>query len=195
MAQKWIISDTHFSHANIVRFTKEDGTPIRPGFTDESTGEFVSFHEKDIAFHDECLIQRWNALIAPNDDVYHLGDFGNIEIKKRLNGKVRLILGNHDDRIQAHVLARSFKSVRSWRVFSTEFALPVVLCHYPLHKYVDIPVPRRLNVHGHIHEKVIKDSSGVPDPWYLNVCVEHTNCAPVSFDTLSDWIKKRKDTM
>jgi calcineurin-like phosphoesterase family protein len=53
---KWFISDTHFSHANIIRYT---GRP------------FQSVNEMD-----ERLIENWNALIAPEDIVFFLGDFG-----------------------------------------------------------------------------------------------------------------------
>lgn len=53
-------SDTHFGHANILTFKRDDGSPLRPF---QSIGE-----------HDEILIQNWNALIKPHDKVYHLGD-------------------------------------------------------------------------------------------------------------------------
>ena len=48
------------------------------------------------------IIKRWNSVVSKNDIVYHLGDFafGNknfIEsIVNQLNGKIYLILGNHD---------------------------------------------------------------------------------------------------
>ena len=44
----------------------------------------------------EALIKLWNQTVAPEDKVYHLGDFGNYEILKRLNGKIILILGNYE---------------------------------------------------------------------------------------------------
>lgn len=189
MADKWVISDTHFGHSNIIKFTKSDGSLIRPGFTRRPSGAFTSF--KDIQHHDQCLIDNWNSVIKPNDKVYHLGDFGNIEVAMRLNGKKRLILGNHDDRITLDDMNNFFEKVTVTRRFKNEFAHPVIFSHYPLHKDEASPTPRLINVHGHIHEKIIKDSSGHSDPWYINVSVEQTNCYPLHWDQLNDIVTKR----
>lgn len=58
-----------------------------------------------VAEHDEALIARWNEAVAPDDEVWHLGDFANGasrarcgEIFDRLNGVKRLVRGNHDTR-------------------------------------------------------------------------------------------------
>lgn len=51
---------------------------------------------------DGTLIKNWNALVKPEDTVYHLGDFSfhrNVKsegIMWRLNGKIHFIYGNHD---------------------------------------------------------------------------------------------------
>lgn len=48
------------------------------------------------------MISNWNERVRPNDEVYHLGDFGFApldelqDIFDRLNGNKHLILGNHD---------------------------------------------------------------------------------------------------
>lgn len=192
MKNKWIISDTHFGHKNIIKFTKPDGSPIRPGFTREPTRAFTSF--KDIEHHDETLIDRYNERVAPNDDVYFLGDFGHpLSIAGRLHGKKRLILGNHDDIHKIGELAQYFESVRAWRIFGEKdgFAHQIVLTHFPLHADERKPAVRRICVHGHIHEKVILRPNGLPDPWYINVCVEHTNHAPMAWEDLQKIVKKR----
>lgn len=75
-------SDTHFNHANIIRFCN------RPF--------------KDVNQMNEVLIENWNRVISPGDTVFHFGDFclgGSLEwtnVLDRLNGKIHLILGNHD---------------------------------------------------------------------------------------------------
>jgi calcineurin-like phosphoesterase family protein len=49
----------------------------------------------------EVLIQKWNNLVTPEDEVYYLGDFSMaarpVEIyTTRLNGTKYLVPGNHD---------------------------------------------------------------------------------------------------
>lgn len=74
-------ADHHFWHANIIRFCN------RPfGFVQEMN---------------EVLIQKWNNLVAPEDEVYYLGDFSMaarpVEMyTTRLNGIKYLVPGNHD---------------------------------------------------------------------------------------------------
>lgn len=55
---------------------------------------------------DECLINLWNKIVTPDDEIYNLGDFSfynSVEkikqILTRLNGKHSLILGNRDNLI------------------------------------------------------------------------------------------------
>jgi len=50
---------------------------------------------------DDALIDNWNALVAPGDVVWHLGDFSFAEPEpyvERLNGQIHLVFGNHDER-------------------------------------------------------------------------------------------------
>jgi calcineurin-like phosphoesterase family protein len=80
----YFTSDTHFGHANVIRF---DSRP------------FGSIEE-----HDDILIKNWNSVVKPDDDVWHLGDFSfrnriNIcRYLEKLNGRIHLVRGNHDDK-------------------------------------------------------------------------------------------------
>ena len=47
MSKIWIISDTHFAHANILTFKKKDGTLVRPGFN-------------DVQDMDDYMVKQWN---------------------------------------------------------------------------------------------------------------------------------------
>lgn len=90
----WIISDTHFGHVNIL-----DYEPCRHQWL--STG--IDAAKDDLVGHmNSVLIEAWNSTVSEGDTVYHLGDFamGNPEkwpgYRKRLNGRIVLIKGNHD---------------------------------------------------------------------------------------------------
>jgi calcineurin-like phosphoesterase family protein len=83
MSKIFFTSDHHFGHTNILKFSN------RP---------FENIEE----MNDE-LIKRWNEKINPEDEVYHLGDFGMTkdsglinEILDQLNGTKYLIVGNHE---------------------------------------------------------------------------------------------------
>ena len=87
MKNIFFVSDTHFGHANCLKFTRSDGSPLRI---------FSSVEEMD-----ETMITRWNSVVKPNDRIYHCGD---VVMRKeflhsvlpRLNGKKVLLMGNHD---------------------------------------------------------------------------------------------------
>lgn len=81
--RRFYTADHHFGHANII------GMAGRPW--------------PDIGAHDEALIARWNEVVGPDDEVWHLGDFANKchgkrlrEIFGSLNGHKKLVPGNHD---------------------------------------------------------------------------------------------------
>ena len=171
MADIWVISDTHFNHANILKFEDKLGKPCRVF--------------SDVDEMNETMITNWNSVVKPQDKVYHLGDvlFGLDKDKwlddnfKRLNGKKRLVVGNHDN---IKVLAPHFQKVSLWRDFS-EFGL--LLTHVPVHPSTLKETHRFgpggiVNVHGHIHQ------NPSPDGPYRCVCVEQTNYTPVNIEEL-----------
>ena len=58
MPSVFLVSDTHFGHAGVCRFTRNDGvTKLRPW--------------DDVAEMDEAMIQAWNDRVKPNDKVSH----------------------------------------------------------------------------------------------------------------------------
>ena len=169
----WVISDTHFNHANILTFKDSVGKPTRT---------FNSVEEMN-----EIMIQRWNEVVRPGDKVYHLGDvlFGLDKedwLNKnmpRLKGSKRLVFGNHDEP-KHFVNTGHFNKTSLWRMF-TEFN--ILLTHVPVHKstlredrFDGKPV---LNVHGHIHQ------NKSPEGPYHCVCVEQTDYRPVNIEDLT----------
>lgn len=159
----WFISDTHFGHENIIKFTDDKGDRIRP---------FNSVEEMD-----EKMVENWNRVVRPQDRIYHLGDVAInrrcLAILSRLNGKKVLIKGNHDI-FKLKDYTEFFEDIRAYKVFPK---YGVICSHIPVHPN-QLEARFKLNIHGHMHQNVIKDSR------YVNICVEHTDYTPVSLEMI-----------
>lgn len=168
----WFSSDWHFGHSNFLNFKKEDGSPCR---------DFKTVDDMD-----EYMIARHNEKVGPNDKFYHLGDVAfKLEvfhrIMPRLNGKKRLILGNHDKFNMAEYTKYFEKVYESWQpVRNVVFThRPILLGDHDHHNKL------QFNCHGHIHHHMIRN------PRYINLCVEHHDYSPVHWDWISKEIEKR----
>lgn len=199
MTNTFFVSDTHFGHEKTcTTFKNEDGSPLRP---------FANAQEMD-----EQMVLRWNAVVRPQDKVYHLGDVvinkKFLNIMFRLNGSKRLIRGNHDIMKTKDYMAK--ENENGTPMFSEVYGVRVlddmILSHIPLHP--DSVTERfGTNVHGHLHANQVMveyEPDGKydvylgpgpfrhPDPRYLCVCVEHTDYTPISIDEVRDRIKVRR---
>jgi calcineurin-like phosphoesterase family protein len=163
MRDIFIISDTHFGHANILRFT------------DSTTGARVRPHWETVEAMDEHMIDRWNSTVQDSDIVYHLGDVymrNGTEILPRLKGRKRLILGNHDNGKDQNLL-KHFEKIMVWRMFP-EFNC--LLTHVPVHESTLFKV--EYNLHGHIHQ------NASPTARHINCCVEVQDYTPKHIEEL-----------
>ena len=184
MPATFLTSDTHFGHAGVCRFLRNDGvTKLRPWDTPEEM--------------DEEMVKRWNERVRPKDKVYHLGDVvinrRALDIMSRLNGDKVLIRGNHDIfKLEDYI--KYFRDVRGYHVMSG-----MILSHIPVHEE---SIGRfGVNVHGHLHaNRVMRKAESTMefmergvrswiDPRYHCVCVEQTDFAPI---LLEDMIKRIK---
>jgi calcineurin-like phosphoesterase family protein len=169
----FLVSDTHFGHAGVCRFTHEDtGVKIRP-WTDPDE-------------MDEAMVKLWNERVGKNDKVYHLGDVvinrKSLGIMRRLNGDKVLIRGNHDI-FKDEEYREHFRELRAYHVMNG-----MILSHIPLHP--DSLGRFGVNIHGHTHSnRVMKevydstyDYKSVIDTPYHCVGVEQTDFTPILFE-------------
>lgn len=103
------------------------------------------------------MIENWNAVVSPDDTVYHLGDFamGRFEAaaayRKALNGRIVLVLGNHD-RSAKRMLELGFDEVHAQMGLKLDGA-ELLLTHKPsVAMQIRETVLQGLNLHGHVHE-------------------------------------------
>jgi calcineurin-like phosphoesterase family protein len=169
MPSVFLVSDTHFGHAGVCRFT------------DDKTGEKIR-PWTDPAEMDEAMIKMWNDTVRPNDKVYHLGDVvinrKALATLSRLNGDKVLIKGNHDI-FRLEEYTPYFRDIRGYHVMNN-----MILSHIPVHP--DSKGRFAGNIHGHLHTRKLDD------PWYQCVCVEQTDFKPILFE---DVLKRFKETV
>lgn len=171
----YFTSDTHFGSQRTLELSK------RP---------FKSVEEMDNA-----LIQNWNSIVAENDTVYHLGDFGNYDMVKELNGNIIFILGNYeqkdkldffnddDEEFETFLLSKGFKEVWLYAGYynDRDKLRGVRLTHKP-----EDCERNRFNLFGHIHKLCMIKSYG------LNVGIDCHNFKPISADEVI-WYKDAID--
>ena len=165
MPAVFLTSDTHFGHAGVCHFTRNDGvTKLRP-WTDPNE-------------MDEEMVKRWNETVRPNDTVYHLGDVvinrKALKIMSRLNGDKVLMRGNHDI-FRDDEYRMYFRELRAYHVMNG-----MILSHIPIH--TESLGRFGKNLHGHTHSNRVMLSSGELDYRYHCVCVEQTDYTPILFE-------------
>lgn len=134
----YFISDVHFGHKNCLAF---DNRPF-----------------SDIESHDNAIISNWNNVVNIDDDVYILGDISwhnvtnTIEILKKLNGRLHLIIGNHDHAFLKNGQFRNmFVEIAHYKELDIGNGVKVILCHYPLISYNGQFRKANIHLYGHVH--------------------------------------------
>ena len=166
------ISDLHFGHANVI---KHDSRPF-----------------SDVDEMDRVMMERWNAMVNEDDDVYVVGDFcfrsGRTAewYLARLKGRKHLIVGNHD--------WRTLKNDKAMAMFvSVDRLLEIedngkfiVLCHYPIAEW-NHSMRGSWHIYGHIHgnKNTTYEFMRTLDH-ALNAGAPLNGYAPVPFDVLVD---------
>ncbi len=155
-------SDSHFGHGGTL------GLYRRP---------FAS-----VAAMDAALIEGWNQVVGPTDQVWHLGDFAIRQKAARVNalldqlhGTKHLVAGNNDG---PDVLAApGWTSVQAYTELTIGHRL-LVLCHYPFRSWRDMG-RGAINLHGHSHGRLS------PLPRQFDVGVDGHGFRPVTLEEIS----------
>jgi calcineurin-like phosphoesterase family protein len=158
----YFTSDQHFGHAAARSFYH------RP---------FASVTDMDRA-----MVDRWNSVIEPEDELWHLGDFAVRQSAERvasllrvLHGQKHLITGNNDDAAVTNCDCDGWQSVQPYAEVTVD-GRRLVLCHYPFRTWRNMG-RGSINLHGHSHGKL------KPLPRQFDVGVDVRNFRPV---TLAD---------
>lgn len=180
----YITSDFHFYHDR--------------GFIYEPRG-FSSVEEMNM-----MLINNFNSIITPEDEVYVLGDLllggatsleKGIQLISSLNGNLHLVRGNHDSETRWKAYAECHNVVEMDNAIYLKYGkYHFYLSHYPTYTgnlEKETLKQMTLNIHGHTHskEKFYKDI-----PFMYCACVDAHNNFPVSLDdVIIDMKNKTKE--
>lgn len=154
MSEAFFCSDLHLGHLNSLTFTRDDDSPLRP------------FHDVDDM--NWQIIENINSRVGHKDNLYILGDATMpkwaIPLLSYINGKKKLIVGNHDHR------ASLYDGIFSTIVAYAEFD-GCVLSHVPVHTS-QLDVRWKRNIHGHLHANHVVFEDGKRDVRYYNTSID-----------------------
>jgi calcineurin-like phosphoesterase family protein len=157
VSAKFFTSDTHFGDHRVLNIGR------RP---------FAS-----VTAMDQELVKLWNSRVRPQDEVWHLGDFGRAKLAdsvfQKLRGRKHLITGNNDSEA---VCALRWCSVQPYAELTINGRL-IVLCHYPFRTW-NAAHRGAVNLHGHSHGRL------KPLRNQFDVGVDAQNFRPVLLDEL-----------
>lgn len=181
----WVISDTHFLHANMLKFLDDNGQPFR------------GRHFTNQDHCDEFMVENWNQKVKPEDIVWHLGDVFMAPDQDKpkfeklwfgLNGHKRWTPGNHDDIPYLSGKASNgryfFEKVEIWKIWPE---YDMIMTHVPMQLEGTYEGAHKAtyNVHGHIH------NNPSPTIRHFNASVENIDYAPIHIEDLAFELKKR----
>ena len=143
---RYFISDLHFGHywngRGIINFERT---------------QFKTIEEHD--GYIEAMISSLCRKLRPGDEVWNLGDFGNLEYLETVNwikdtgAKTYFVYGNHDVQADLPYFEKYFDQVFLYPVYLSQ---KLVVSHYPVAVWYD-----SINVHGHLHAAKLQDINHV----------------------------------
>ena len=178
MENVYITSDTHFGHDREFLWGPR-------GFS-------------GVLEHDKKIIENWNAVVKPEDTVYHLGDvmLGDNEYGmsclRQLNGNIVIIPGNHDTKTRL-ALYETLPNVRVLKSNVPDLVPAGVYFKYKKYMFYFSHHPTMtsnlekdpylrahlINIFGHTHQKK-RFYNDIP--FMFHAGLDSNNCAPVLLD-------------
>ena len=194
MSKVWFTADTHFGHANIIRYCN------RPFFnsdeerlaSEDPRGNW-RLSKETIQRHDQGILEAINSRVQQDDILWILGDFcwGKLEEASHFRNRivcrdVRLVWGNHDHRSISDVFQRTIEQgmvkVGGQKIW---------LNHYPM-RYWDKSFHGSWHLYGHVHNGLYEED--MKESWRLakDVGVDACGYLPICVDQLAEYMRPRE---
>ena len=200
MSKVLFTSDTHFRHANIIKFCQR-----KPFYDPNDFNEEGRWKEKTIKYSKsdamtDLGIVNWNNVVDINDEVYHLGDLAwgrtdqVLEILRRLNGRINFIWGNHDDNLkQVSRILDFYPDLKNRFKFLGDYAeiniegQPIILMHYAMRVW-DGSHRGTWQLYGHSHNSLSDDKNALA----FDVGYDCHNLTPITFSKVKEIMSKKE---
>ena len=169
--QRYFLSDFHFGHWN-----EEQQRGI---ITFERT-QFKTIMDHDLAI--DKMIEKLATKIKPGDEVWNLGDFGELywlwttQRLKDAGAITHFILGNHDAAANIPEFEQYFDYVHKYPVWLSQ---KLVISHFPVAVY-----PDTINIHGHLHSSKLQDIN------HINASIHVTGYKPITEQNIAGAFSK-----
>ena len=143
-------------------------------------------------------VEKWNAIVDSDDDVYVLGDIilgttDNIRYVSQLNGRLHIVLGNHDTTTRENLYKElpNVVEVAEIGIRLKYKKYHFVLTHYPMltgNLEKESLKQMSLNLYGHTHQltNFYNDM-----PFMYHVGVDSHNGYPVLIDDIIEEMNKK----
>lgn len=171
MSRTFFAADTHFQHKNVLAY---DSCP-----------------HATIDEHDADIIKKWNSTVRDGDIVWFLGDLtlshrcDVIEnFAKKLRGRKRMIMGNHDSRPIDFYYKCGFERVYDKPIIVKDF---FILSHKPVYMTPDMPY---FNIYGHVHVNPMFETR--TDKSFC-ACLCRHDYKPVTLDIFDDYEVQKEE--
>lgn len=170
-ARVYFTSDLHFDHYNFTEFR----------------GGIHGTYFTDVEDMNLWIVANHNHVVRKKDDiVWILGDVSwtehGLEYLKLMNGRKRLILGNHDTEKSNFQIDKYLPYFEQIHGVSKKYGM--VMTHVPIHEQ-ELAYRWKINVHGHIHHK----ERCIEDPRYINVNIDVRRGFPTSLEDIREEVK------
>lgn len=166
-------SDLHIGHSRIIQYSR------RPF--------------KDVIEMNEALVNNWNSVVKQEDSIYLLGDvsFADKEITdkylNRLNGKIHLVVGNHDNRLVSDRFewVKDYFELKVQDKDAKKGSQLIVMSHYPFTTW-NGSYKGSWALFGHCHGNLSKDYNLLR----MDVGTDPNKYFPISYEQIKQEFKK-----
>lgn len=193
MPNVWFTADTHFGHANIIKYCERPflNDEEQRRVKDEARGNWRVCAET-IRNHDESLMDAINSAVHPTDTLWIIGDFcwGDYDQASRYRQwikckDVRLVWGNHDHRS----IQPLFQKTIEQGMISVD-RQKIWLNHYPMRSW-DKAFHGSWHLYGHVHGRLDKEDAEQNYRLTKDAGVDACEYRPIGYDELEAYMSPR----